>query len=196
MRARVLLDRWGDLAIALVLLGWIQLDLWGHAPETMRVVGGRGVLAVLLLFVTLPLAIRRRAPAATLLVAAASLVVASALVRHSQGAPVEVFIAMLVAFYSVGAHCDDRRAPVIGALALAAIAAADLARPDAASLAQPPNPMDHRTDPDAKLRRPPDAATGHPSQPPQQRVHEDQSNRLGPSDAGLHPSQHLESDLV
>jgi signal transduction histidine kinase len=43
--------------------------------------------------------------------------------------PVEVFIAMLIAFYSVGAHCDDRRAPVVGALALVVIAATDLARP-------------------------------------------------------------------
>jgi signal transduction histidine kinase len=36
---------------------------------------------------------------------------------------------MLIAFYSVGAHCDDRRSPLVGAVAVAAIAAADLARP-------------------------------------------------------------------
>lgn len=130
MRARALLDRWGDLVLALVFLGWTQLDLWGHSPATLRVAGGRGVLAVLLVLVTMPLALRRRAPATTLLIAAASLAAASVLVRHSQGGvPVEVFIAMLVAFYSVGAHCDDRRAPVAGAFALAAIAAVDLARP-------------------------------------------------------------------
>ena len=48
---------------------------------------------------------------------------------HSNGAPVEVFLAILIAFYSVGAHCDDRRSPLVGAVAVAAIAAADLARP-------------------------------------------------------------------
>ena len=96
---------------------------------TMHVVGGRGVLAVLLLLVTLPLAVRRRTPAATLLTAAGALVLGAFLVSHSNGVPVEVFLAMLLAFYSVGAHCDDRRSPVVGAVAVAAIAAADLARP-------------------------------------------------------------------
>lgn len=130
MRLRALLDHWGDVVLAVVFVAWTQVDLWGHAPATLRVVGGRGVLAVLLVLVTLPLAVRRRAPAATLLITAGSLVVASVLVRHSQGGvPVEVFIAMLVAFYSVGAHCDDRRAPFVGALALTAIATVDLARP-------------------------------------------------------------------
>jgi signal transduction histidine kinase len=112
-----------------VFVVWTQVDLWGHAPAGLRVIGGRGVLAVLLVLVTLPLAIRRRSPAATLVIATASLVVASAVVHHSTGAPVEVFIALLIAFYSVGAHCDERRAPIVGGLALVAIAAVDLARP-------------------------------------------------------------------
>src|SRR5437764_10295252 len=129
MRARALLDRWADPALALAFATWAQLDLWGHAPASMRVLGGRGVLAVLLLLVMLPLAVRRRAPAATLLTAAAALVLAAFLVRHSQGIPLEVFLGMLRAFYSVGEHCDDRRAPVVGAAALLAIAAADLTRP-------------------------------------------------------------------
>jgi signal transduction histidine kinase len=101
----------------------------GHAPATMHVVGGRGVFSLLLFLVTLPLAVRRRTPTATLLTAAAAVVVAALLVSHSQGIPVEVFLALLLAFYSVGAHCDDRRSPVVGVVAVAAIAAADLARP-------------------------------------------------------------------
>jgi signal transduction histidine kinase len=129
MRVRRVIDGWGDAAVALALAAWTQLDLWGHAPATMQVVGGRGVLSVLLLFVTLPLALRRRRPAATVLTGAGALVLAAALVSHSQGIPVEVFLAMLLAFYSVGAHCDDRRSPLIGAIGVAAIAAADLARP-------------------------------------------------------------------
>jgi signal transduction histidine kinase len=43
--------------------------------------------------------------------------------------PVEVFLALIVAFYSIGAHCEERRAPLVGGAALAAIAAVDLARP-------------------------------------------------------------------
>jgi signal transduction histidine kinase len=130
MRARIVLDRWGDAVLALVFVAWTQLDLWGHAPAALHVVGGRGVLALLLVLAMLPLALRRRAPATMLLIAAASLAVAAVVVRDSAGGvPVEVFIAMLVAFYSVGAHCDDRRPPVVGALALVVIAATDLARP-------------------------------------------------------------------
>ena len=129
MRVRAVIDRWADGAVALALVGWTQLDLWKHAPATMHTVGGRGVLSVLLVLVTLPLAVRRRAPAATLLTAAGALVVGAFLVSHSNGVPVGVFLAMLLAFYSVGAHCDDRRSPLVGAVAVAAIAAADLARP-------------------------------------------------------------------
>jgi signal transduction histidine kinase len=129
MRVRAVIDRWGDAAVAVAFAAWTQLDLWGHAPATMHVVGGRGVLSALLLLVTLPLAVRRRTPATTLLTATGALVLAAALVSHSQGIPVEVFLALLLAFYSVGAHCDDRRSPLVGAIAVAAIAAADLAHP-------------------------------------------------------------------
>jgi signal transduction histidine kinase len=129
MRVRAVIDRFGDGAAALALAVWTQLDLWGHAPATMHVVGGRGVAAVLLLLVTLPLAVRRRMPAATLLNAAGALVLGAFLVSHSNGVPVGVFLAMLLAFYSVGAHCDDRRSYFVGVVAVAAIAAADLARP-------------------------------------------------------------------
>ena len=129
MRVRGVIERWGDGAVALALAVWTQLDLWGHAPATTHVVGGRGVLSVLLLLVTLPLAVRRRAPAAALLTAVGALVLAALLVSHSQGLPVGVFLALLLAFYSVGAHCDDRRSALVGTVAVAAIAAADLARP-------------------------------------------------------------------
>ena len=129
MRVRAVIDRWADGAVALTLVGWTQFDLWKHAAATMHTVGGRGVLSVLLVLVTLPLAVRRRTPAATLLTAAGALVVGAFLVSHSNGVPVGVFLAMLLAFYSVGAHCDDRRSPLVGAVAVAAIAAADLARP-------------------------------------------------------------------
>src|SRR5256885_15816713 len=129
MRVRAVIDRWADGAVALALAGWTQLDLWKHAPATMHTVGGRVVVSVLLVLVTLPLAVRRRTPATTLLTAAGALVVGAFLVSHSNGVPVGVFLAMLLAFYSVGAHCDDRRSYFVGLVAVAAIAAADLARP-------------------------------------------------------------------
>ena len=128
MRARAVIDRYGDVTIALVLAAWIQVDLW-ETRLRRRVVGGRGVLAVLALLVMLPLAARRRVPAATLLTATGALVLVALLVTDSRGIPVEVFLAMLLAFYSVGAHCDDRRSLAVAATAIAAIAVADVARP-------------------------------------------------------------------
>jgi signal transduction histidine kinase len=129
MRVRAVIDRWGDGTVALAFAAWTQVDFWKHAPATMHVIGGRGGLAVLLLVVTLPLVVRRRMPAATLLTAAGALVLGAFLVSHSRGVPVAVFLALLLAFYSVGAHCDDRRSYFVGVVAVAAIAAADLARP-------------------------------------------------------------------
>jgi signal transduction histidine kinase len=95
----------------------------------MHVAGGRGVLAALVLLATLPLAVRRRAPAATLLSAAGAIALGALLISHGQGIPVGVFLSLLLAFYSVGAYCDDRRSALVGAVAVSAIAAADLARP-------------------------------------------------------------------
>ena len=129
MRARALTDRRGDSAVALALAAWGQLDLWQHAPPTMHVIGGRGVLAGLLLIVTLPLALRRRRPVATLLTVTGALVVGAFLISHSQGVPVSVFLALLLAFYSAGAHSDDRRSWFMAVVALGAIAAVDLAHP-------------------------------------------------------------------
>jgi signal transduction histidine kinase len=129
MRVRAVIDRWGDGVLALTFAVWAQLDLWRHAPATMHVVGGRGVFSLLLLLVTLPLAVRRRTPAATLLTAVCALVLVALLVSHSQGVPVEIFLALLLAFYSVGAHCEERRSALVAAVAVAAIAVVDLARP-------------------------------------------------------------------
>jgi signal transduction histidine kinase len=126
---RKLLDRWGDRVLACVFVVWTQLDLWHASTASLRVAGGRGVLACLLLVMAVSLAVRRRAPAAALIVASASLIVSALVVRHSQGVPVEVFLALLVLFYSVGAHCEERRSPAVGGIALAAIAAVDLAKP-------------------------------------------------------------------
>ena len=127
LRARV--DRWGDRIVAVALAAGAQVELWGRAPASLTVIGGRGALAVLLGLVTVPLAWRRRSPVAVLFTVAVALVVASFLVSHAGGVPIEVFLAVLVVYYSVGAHREERTAPLVGGSALAAIAAVDLARP-------------------------------------------------------------------
>ena len=128
MRFRVLVDRFGDSIVATALAAGAEHDLWRAAPGTIAVNGGRGLLAGLVALETLPLAWRRRRPAATLFAIVAALLAASILVRRSSGVPVEVFLAMLLAFYSVGANADDRLAPYIGAAGLATTTAVDLLR--------------------------------------------------------------------
>jgi len=116
--------------VALALAIGAEHDLWAARSGAVVVSGGRGVLAVLLALQTLPLALRRRRPGAVLFAIAGSLLVASIVVRRSSGVPVEVFLAMLLAFYSVGANCDDRRSPFVGAAGLATTTAIDLLRRD------------------------------------------------------------------
>ena len=125
MSVRAWASRWGDWVVALALAVGSEVDLWTRAQATAVVSGGRGSLAVLLACVTLPLVWRRRAPAAVLFAITGVLVVASLLVSRWSGLPVEVFLAVIVAFYSVGAHCEERRALMGGAAALVTIAAVD-----------------------------------------------------------------------
>ncbi len=129
MNVRAWVDRWGDPLVAAALTVGAQIELWAHAPASLTVIGGRAVLAVLLGFVTVPLVWRRRAPVTVLFTVTGALTIASLLVSHSGGVPVEVFLAVILAFYSVGAHCEERGALLAGGSALAAIAAVDLARP-------------------------------------------------------------------
>jgi signal transduction histidine kinase len=128
MRVRRWLDRWGDWLLAIALTVGSEADLWSRAHASVEVSGGRIVLAVLLSGATLPLAWRRAAPSAVLLAVTGALIAASALVNHWHGLPVEVFLAVVVAFYSVGAHCQERRGLIVGGASLIAIAIVDLAR--------------------------------------------------------------------
>ena len=137
---RTLLDRWGDLVLAAGFFVWVQVDVWHASATALRVAGGRGVLTCLLLLVAVSLAVRRSAPAAALLVASASLVAGAVVIRHSQGVPVEVFLAFFVLFYSVGAHCEERWSRAVGGIGLAAIAAVDLAKPGSFNGTSSPRP--------------------------------------------------------
>ena len=128
MNVRGWVDRWGDGIVALALGAGTELEFFGRAPASMTVSGGRLLLTLLLAFATLPLVWRRRMPAVTALTIVGALVIASLLVTRWHGVPVEVFLALILAFYSVGAHCDERRAVIVGGGSLAALAAVDLAR--------------------------------------------------------------------
>ncbi len=128
MGLRAWAQRWGDWVVALALAATAEFELWAHAPAGLVVTGGRAPLAVLFGFVTVPLAWRRRAPAAVLAVGSGAVAVAAFLIRHPGGVPLGVFLALIVAFYSVGAHCEERRALPVGAGVLATIAAVDLTR--------------------------------------------------------------------
>jgi len=126
MRVQQWLDRWGDAALAAAIAVESELELAHVAPGHLRATGGRPAVAALILMVTLPLAWRRSRPVAALAVMVGALAVAGAALTRSDGVPLGVFVALLVAFYSVGANCDERRALLGGGAALAGVAAIDL----------------------------------------------------------------------
>src|SRR3954462_14105534 len=112
-----LVRRWGVWAIAVGLLaeaGW-ELARADHLPAP------RWLLALLLALFTLPLAFRQRAPLVVAAVMIGVLAVSGIFFSPSDG-PLELFLALILLFYSIGAHCDDGRTMAGGATALAAVA--------------------------------------------------------------------------
>src|SRR5450432_559277 len=127
MSLRERTQRWGDLVLALALLAEIEYEVWGHPPAGLTVHGGRAAISVIVALVTLPLVWRRRAPIAVVSAIGAAVVVGSLLTTSANGPPLGAWLALLVGFYSVGAHCQDRRGLIGGGAVLVALAAADLA---------------------------------------------------------------------
>ncbi len=122
MSVRAWLDRWGDwiLACALAIVSEYEIfvrPLFGDPA----VKSGQAAAASLFVLVTLPLAWRRRAPVAVLLTVIGATACALFAMRPIQG-PVTSYIAAVVVFYSVGAHCAERRALLGGGIGLAALA--------------------------------------------------------------------------
>ncbi|MDQ5819466.1 MAG: histidine kinase, partial [Actinomycetota bacterium] len=74
----------------------------------------------------LALALRRKVPVATLFVVVAAMLIQREIFDPSDQAPFESFLAMLLAFYSVAAHSEPRRAAISGGIAGAAIILTDL----------------------------------------------------------------------
>jgi signal transduction histidine kinase len=126
LRFRDLLDRWGDWVLAVAFTLSIEYGLWERPPAGLSATGGRALAAVLFALITVPLAWRRRAPLAVLGVVTGAVLAASLLVHHTNGMPLEAFLALIIAFYSVGAHCGDRRGMLGGGLDLAILFVYDL----------------------------------------------------------------------
>jgi len=122
MSVRAWLDRWGDWIMAVGLAAVSEYEIWVRPlfGDTI-VTAWRAAAGALLVLATLPLAWRRRAPVAVLFTVIGAAAGAAFTMRPSQG-PVTSFIAVIVAFYSVGANCAERRALLGGGTGLAALA--------------------------------------------------------------------------
>jgi signal transduction histidine kinase len=117
-------DRWGDWAVAIALCAGAQHEVW-TSPEFRS---WRVIDAVAFALVTLPVAWRRRWPVGVLATMTGVLVYATLFVSEPDRAPVETFLAMILAYYSVGANSTDRRGIVGATACLAAVATATWAR--------------------------------------------------------------------
>jgi signal transduction histidine kinase len=126
LRARV--ERWVDPALAVGFTAAIEYEVLVTPPAGLSVTGGRGVLAVVAALVTVPLAWRRRAPLAALSATSGAILLGASLTSGGNGMPLAAFIALIVSFYSVGAHCDDRRGIVGGGAVLVVVLTYDLVR--------------------------------------------------------------------
>lgn len=117
-----------DALLALALAGTAQYEIWAGPLFDDGIPGPRLPNAVLLLLITVPLAWRRRAPTAVFALVLATVALQVSLIDdpRSDQPPFQHWIALLVVFYSLGAHAERRRALVAGALGGGAFLAADL----------------------------------------------------------------------
>jgi signal transduction histidine kinase len=120
--------RGADWLIALALAGWAQYEIWVHPlfEGDDGIPGPRLVNALLLLLVTLPLAWRRRAPLAVVAIVAVAGGVQAVFFDHSTQPSTELWLAVLIALYSVAAHGQRRQALLGGAMVAAATLAIDV----------------------------------------------------------------------
>ena len=99
-----------DIVVAAALTLATQVEIWapGVLPGVGEVTGSRPVLSVTTLAMTLPLALRRTAPVAVLVVVFGAAVVQSWLTTPTEG--LSTLAAMLVAAYSSSAFAGASRA--------------------------------------------------------------------------------------
>jgi signal transduction histidine kinase len=117
-----------DALLALALAGTAQYEIWVGALFDDGIPGPRLPNAVLLLLITVPLAWRRRAPTVVFALVLASIGLQISLIDDARSVqpPFQHWIALLIIFYSLGAHADRRRALIAGALGGGAVFVGDL----------------------------------------------------------------------
>ncbi len=98
-----------DWLVAGLLAVWGQIDLWPVGGAFTDVPGSRALTAPFLLLFSLPLAYRRRWPFAVLCVVAGAIALESIVVGKSPEGG-EILFPTLIMLYTVGAHCERRRA--------------------------------------------------------------------------------------
>lgn len=118
--------RWTDWLIALALGGSALYEIWVHPIFDEGILGPRLVNTLLFLTISLPFAWRRMVPVAVLAVVLTSIGIQAEFFDPSDQAPLQSFLALLLAFYSVAAYAMPRRAIYGGAIAGAVIVVAGL----------------------------------------------------------------------
>jgi signal transduction histidine kinase len=117
-----------DALLAFALAATAQYEIWAGPLFDDGIPGPQLPNAVLLLLITVPLAWRRRAPTAVFALVLATVALQVSLIDdpRSDQPPFQHWLALLIVFYSLGAHAERRRALIAGALGGGAFLAADL----------------------------------------------------------------------
>ena len=118
--------RLADWLIVLLLGGSALYEIWLHPIFDEGIPGPRLQNTLLFLLISLPFAWRRQVPVAVLFVVLAAVGVQSQFFDTSDQAPLQSFLALLLAFYSVAAHGEPRRAIYGGTVAGAVLIAVEL----------------------------------------------------------------------
>ncbi len=120
-----MLERWGDLIVAAVVLAVAELDVWTAQPPADARAGWALVNALLVAGLALPLLLRRRAPLVVLGLVIAAGGAQLVYTDHPPGSGAG-WLALNVALYSVAAH-GGRHTAIAGAVLVAAVTAVELA---------------------------------------------------------------------
>lgn len=117
-----------DVALAAVMAVTAQYEIWVGPLFDDGIPGPQWANSVLLGLITIPLVRRRRHPTVVfaIVVTAAALQASQIDARYSDQPAIQLWLALLVVFYSVAAHAARRHAVVAGAVGGAAFVIADV----------------------------------------------------------------------
>src|SRR4051812_3270713 len=117
----------GDVLLPTVLAAMAIYEIWVATLAAPGFAGPRIVQTLGALLMIVPLGWRRRYPVAVLMCALAGAAVEWPWLRSTGQLSLEAFVVVLVVWYSVGAHAEQRRGLRALALALVVIVAGDVA---------------------------------------------------------------------